>query len=109
MVRYYAVTLGPVRVNAILPGLTIKPEARAFYDSQPALEATYKDITPSGRLPTVQDLAYLVDFLIGERSTQLTGSLIALDGGIGLRSNWATARRVHPDLRGLSVTQRAKA
>ena len=56
MVKYYAVTLGPrgCRVNAIIPGLTIKPEARAFYDSHPELEATYKDITPLGRMGTVQ-------------------------------------------------------
>ncbi len=108
MVKYYAVTLGPqqIRVNAIIPGLTIKPEARAFYDAHPDLEATYQDITPLGRLGTVQDLAHLVDFLISDRSTYLTGQCITLDGGIGLRSAWAVARRVHPDLRGLSVTQR---
>src|SRR6185295_6600071 len=108
MVKYYAVTLGPqqIRVNAILPGLTIKPEARAFYDSHPELEATYKDITPLGRLGTVEDLAHLVDFLISERSSYLTGQTITLDGGIGLRSAWAIARRVNPVLRDLQVTQR---
>jgi NAD(P)-dependent dehydrogenase (short-subunit alcohol dehydrogenase family) len=108
MVKYYAVTLGPkqIRVNAIIPGLTIKPEARAFYDAHPELEATYRDITPLGRMGTLEDLAHLVDFLISDRSSYLTGQTITLDGGIGLRSAWALARRVSPTLRDIPVTQR---
>jgi NAD(P)-dependent dehydrogenase (short-subunit alcohol dehydrogenase family) len=108
MVKYYAVTLGPkqIRVNAIIPGLTIKFEARTFYDAHPELEATYRDITPLGRMGTVQDIANLVDFLITDKSSYLTGQTITLDGGIGLRSHWALARRVNPKLRELQVTQR---
>jgi NAD(P)-dependent dehydrogenase (short-subunit alcohol dehydrogenase family) len=108
MAKYYAVTLGPkqIRVNAIIPGLTIKPEARDFYNSNPELEATYTNITPLGRMGTVEDLAHLVDFLISDRSSYLTGQTITLDGGIGLRSAWALARRVSPTLRDLPVTQR---
>jgi NAD(P)-dependent dehydrogenase (short-subunit alcohol dehydrogenase family) len=108
MVKYYAVTLGPkqIRVNAIIPGLTIKPEARAFYEANPELEATYKDITPLGRMGTVEDIANLVDFLISPKSSYLTGQTITLDGGIGLRSHWALARKVHPTLRTVQVTQR---
>lgn len=108
MVKYYAVTLGPkqIRVNAIIPGLTIKPEARAFYDSHPELEALYRDITPLGRMGTVEDIANLVDFLISDRSSYLTGQTITLDGGIGLRSHWALARKVTPAVKDLQVTQR---
>ncbi len=111
MVKYYAVTLGQkqIRVNAIIPGLTIKPEARAFYDSHPELEALYTDITPLGRMGTVEDLANLVDFLISDQSSYLTGQTITLDGGIGLRSAWSLARKVSPNIRDLQVTQRKEA
>lgn len=107
MVKYYAVTLGPkqIRVNAIIPGLTIKPEARGFYDAHPDLERLYRDITPLGRMGTVQDIANLVDFLITDKSSYLTGQTITVDGGIGLRSHWSLARRVSPALRDLRVTQ----
>lgn len=108
MVRYYAATLAPrIRVNAILPGLTIKPEARGFYDAHPELERTYADITPMGRTCTVQDLAQAVDFLM--RATYITGHTLPVDGGISLRSHWALARRVTPGLRDLNVTQRKEA
>lgn len=107
MVRYYAETLAPnIRVNAIIPGLTIKPEARGFYDANPELERLYKDCTPLGRMCTVEDIANLVDFLITDKSSYLTGQTITLDGGISLRSHWALARRVTPSLRELPVTQR---
>lgn len=108
MVKYYAVTLGPkqIRVNAIIPGLTIKPEARAFYDSHPELEALYRDITPLGRMGTVEDIANLVDFMISDKSSYLTGQTITLDGGIGLRSHWSLARKVTPAVKDLPVTQR---
>lgn len=108
MVKYYAVTLAPrIRVNAIIPGLTIKPEARGFYDSHPELEALYSTCTPMGRTCHVEDLANAVDFLIGPKSSYITGQTLVVDGGISLRSPWALARKVTPSVQGLQVTQRA--
>jgi NAD(P)-dependent dehydrogenase (short-subunit alcohol dehydrogenase family) len=109
MMEYYAGTLAPIRFNSIIPGLTVKPEARAFYDANPELERVYTDITPLGRMGTVEDIANLVDFLISPKSSYLTGQTITLDGGIGLRSHWALARKVHPTLRTVQVTQRKPA
>jgi NAD(P)-dependent dehydrogenase (short-subunit alcohol dehydrogenase family) len=111
MVKYYAVRLGPkgIRVNYIIPGLTIKPEAREFYDANPELEQTYEAITPLGRMGTVEDIANLVDFLISEKSSYMTGQTLTLDGGIGLRSQWNLARKVSPNLRDLNVRQKVVA
>lgn len=111
MLHYYAVTLGPrqIRVNAIAPGLTIKAEARPFYDAHPEFEALYRDCTPLGRLGTMEDVAHVARFLLSAQAAYLTGQTITIDGGISLRSHWALARRVTPRLRTVPVTQRGRA
>lgn len=107
MVKYYGLTLGPkqIRVNAIIPGLRIKPEAQAFYDAHPELEELYKRITPLGRMCVAEDLAFEIDHLINPKC-YITGQAIVVDGGISLRSHWALARMITPSVKDLPVTQR---
>ncbi len=106
MMRYYAKTLAPnVRVNAIIPGLTIKPEARDFYQAHPELERLYEAVTPMRRTCSVVDLAEAVEYLV--RSPYVNGVELPVDGGIRLTSPWALARKITPAVKDLQVTQRA--
>lgn len=106
LVRYYAVTLGPrgVRVNAIAPGTTVKEESKSFYRDHPDLDRLYRDVVPLGRMGTADDVADLVQFLLSDRASFLTGQNIALDGGVSLVWQEALARRLSP-LKDLQVTK----
>jgi NAD(P)-dependent dehydrogenase (short-subunit alcohol dehydrogenase family) len=61
-----------IRMNNVLPG---------FIDSFPENEARVRQI-PMGRYGRVGEVAELVAFLAGERSSYVTGQNIRIDGGI---------------------------
>ncbi len=98
--RTLAVELGPkdVRVNAICPGLLYtrawKVLARNIQKSDPRhadkdpyqvfLEIV-KAQTPLGREQTPEDVGKLTAFLCSDDARNVTGQIIALDGGIALR------------------------
>lgn len=75
--------LGPsnIRVNAICPGL-IQTKMNSSLSSE-----TIKDIidsTPLGRVGTPKDVANLVEFLLSDKSSFITGQIITIDGGFSL-------------------------
>jgi NAD(P)-dependent dehydrogenase (short-subunit alcohol dehydrogenase family) len=39
---------------------------------------------PSGRMQTAEDMAYGVVYLLSDESTQVTGTELAINGGLGL-------------------------
>ncbi|MBW4722343.1 SDR family NAD(P)-dependent oxidoreductase [Saccharothrix obliqua] len=74
--------LGPrgITVNAIAPGLV---DETGFFGGE--LPAAHRDVvlahTPTGRLGLPADIAAVAGFLAGDRSGQLTGQVIPVDGG----------------------------
>lgn len=70
-----------VRVNAVAPGY-IETEMTAQLDdkSRQALLGA----TPLGRLGTPENVADAVAFLAGDRSSFITGTVLAVDGGLGI-------------------------
>jgi 3alpha(or 20beta)-hydroxysteroid dehydrogenase len=77
-----AMELGPwgIRVNAVLPGYIDTPMlAAAAGTSRPA---DFYDYLPLGRAGTTHEVAELVLFLASPRSSYLTGSDFAVDGGM---------------------------
>ena len=78
--------LGPssVRVNGIRPGLTRTDMVAPIIDT-PALSADYAACTPLPRVGEVADIANLAVFLLSDAASFITGQIINVDGGHGLR------------------------
>lgn len=100
--RTCALMLGPkgIRVNAVAPGLIY---TRVWEDLGAALgggeknaratfEATVKSITPLGREQTPEDIGRCVAWLCSQRAENVTGQIIAVDGGIVLGPNRVSQR-----------------
>jgi NAD(P)-dependent dehydrogenase (short-subunit alcohol dehydrogenase family) len=73
-----------IRVNAVRPGLVPTDISTALNESE-ATRADYIHQMPLGRVGTIDDVAALVEFLLGPTSTWITGQLIGVDGGHSLR------------------------
>lgn len=92
--RTLALQVGPkgIRVNAVAPGLIYTKvwedlgaaigggaeQARGTFDM------TVRTLTPLGREQTPEDVGNTVAFLCSERAANITGQVVAVDGGIVL-------------------------
>lgn len=82
LTRALSAELAPsVRVNCIAPSLTRTPLASALLSSEEKAEASAKR-HPLGRIGESDDMAQMVDFLLDEKSSWMTGQILALDGGM---------------------------
>ncbi|MGH2684081.1 MAG: SDR family NAD(P)-dependent oxidoreductase [Actinomycetota bacterium] len=75
MTRLLAKACGPVRVNAVAPGLAETPWTAEWTEQHEAARATY----PLRRAATAEDCAEAVIGLI--RMTHVTGHVLVVDGG----------------------------
>ena len=78
--------LGPswVRVNGIRPGL-IRTDLVEVIINSPEVAEDYRQCTPLPRVGEVTDVANLALFLLSDAAGWITGQLINVDGGHGLR------------------------
>jgi NAD(P)-dependent dehydrogenase (short-subunit alcohol dehydrogenase family) len=92
--RTLALQMGPkgIRVNAVAPGLIytkIWEELGAAIGggaerARGAFDMTVRALTPLGREQTPDDIGKTVAFLCSERAANITGQIVAVDGGIVL-------------------------
>jgi NAD(P)-dependent dehydrogenase (short-subunit alcohol dehydrogenase family) len=82
-----AYELGPrIRVNAVAPGVAKTKFAAALYeDREEEVSARY----PLRRLGRPGDVGSLVEFLLSDDATWITGQTIVIDGGVTLASGEA--------------------
>jgi NAD(P)-dependent dehydrogenase (short-subunit alcohol dehydrogenase family) len=88
MIRYWAVTLGPlgIRVNGVSPG-TVQKGPEPFPDA-----AFHESITPLRRMGTAVEVADVVVFLCSAAASFVTGQNIVVDGGVSLQWQETLAR-----------------
>lgn len=77
--KFAGVELAPygITVNAISPGATITE--RTMED--PHYEEEWERITPTRKVTKVEDIAHTALFLLSQKSRQITGQTIIVDGG----------------------------
>jgi NAD(P)-dependent dehydrogenase (short-subunit alcohol dehydrogenase family) len=81
LTKQLAVELGSlgIRVNAVAPGPVDTAMAKAVHTAE--IRADYHDAIPLNRYGLEEELAEAVLFLSCERSSYITGQILAVDGG----------------------------
>jgi NAD(P)-dependent dehydrogenase (short-subunit alcohol dehydrogenase family) len=68
-----------IRVNAVAPGPVDTTMAKAVHS--PAIRADYHDAVPLNRYGLEEEIAETILFLCSEKSSYITGQVLAVDGG----------------------------
>ena len=76
MVRYYANFLAPknIRVNCVSPGGIYNFQEDTFISK-------ISQLIPLGRLAKIEEIVSVIDFLLSNKSSYMTGQNIVVDGG----------------------------
>jgi 3-oxoacyl-[acyl-carrier protein] reductase len=83
LTRSLAAEFAPkIRVNAIAPSLVDTPMASKFLNNEVKIEKA-NERHPLGRVGNAKEMAQASAFLLGEKSSWMTGKILQLDGGIG--------------------------
>ena len=82
LAKSLAAELSPkIRVNVIAPSLVNTPLANRFLNNDKKIEKT-ANRHPIKRIGSASDIANLIDYLISDKSSWITGQIIAVDGGL---------------------------
>ena len=82
LAKSLAAELSPkIRVNVIAPSLVNTPLANRFLNNDIKIEKS-ANRHPLKRIGSASDIANLTDYLISDKSSWITGQIIAVDGGL---------------------------
>jgi NAD(P)-dependent dehydrogenase (short-subunit alcohol dehydrogenase family) len=70
-----------IRVNCVAPGLLRTNMSRSITSNVSQLQAS-EESHPLGRIGTAADVAVVMEWLLGEESSWVTGQSVAVDGGL---------------------------
>jgi NAD(P)-dependent dehydrogenase (short-subunit alcohol dehydrogenase family) len=75
-----------IRVNAVSPGYILTDLTKDWFKEEAGREERTNSIQPLGRIGQPSEVAKVVTFLLSSKSTYVSGSDWAVDGGLGSRS-----------------------
>jgi len=70
-----------IRINCIAPSLTDTPLAASLLNNEQKREANAQR-HPLKRVGTTEDIANMVEFLLSEKASWITGQILHVDGGM---------------------------
>ncbi|MFH9727803.1 SDR family NAD(P)-dependent oxidoreductase [Streptomyces sp. NPDC017254] len=70
-----------IRVNALAPGSTRSEITADWYARNPGLEDAVHALTPQGRTAAPEEVAEAAAWLLSDRSSYVTGTVMPVDGG----------------------------
>jgi NAD(P)-dependent dehydrogenase (short-subunit alcohol dehydrogenase family) len=75
-----------IRVNAVSPGYILTELTKTWLSGESGRLDRANSIQPLGRMGEPFEIAKVVTFLLSDKSTYVSGSDWAVDGGLGARS-----------------------
>lgn len=87
-----------IRVNCVAPGLLRNGMSRSITSNEAQIQAS-TDMHPLGRIGNASDVSVVIDWLLGDESTWVTGQSIAIDGGLSSVRSTRAQRQSSGDAR----------